>query len=89
MGKKARRSRIIPPKTTYRVSLDEFLSQKQLWRKSIAKDGSCLFRAVAEQVSLNCNGGCNPVLHSHPSVKKRGLGGREVTSPKVVLWCVG
>ena len=29
-----------------------------------------------------------PVLHSHPSVKKRGLGGREGTSSKVVLWCV-
>lgn len=52
MGKKARRARFIPARTTYRVSLDKFLSQKQLWRKSIAKDGSCLFRAVAEQVSL-------------------------------------
>jgi len=53
MGKKARRARFIPARTTYRVSLDKFLSQKQLWRKSIAKDGSCLFRAVAEQVSLS------------------------------------
>lgn len=31
--------------------LDRFLESKNLWRKHIAKDGSCLFRAVAEQVS--------------------------------------
>ena len=72
MGKKARRARIIPAKTTYRVSLDEFLSQKQLWRKSIAKDGSCLFRAVAEQVSLNCDGGCNPVASGCASLPPIG-----------------
>ena len=33
-------------------NLDKFLSDKKLQRKQIAKDGSCLFRAVAEQVSL-------------------------------------
>ena len=32
--------------------LDKFLSDKKLERKPIAKDGSCLFRAVAEQVRL-------------------------------------
>lgn len=35
---------------TYRVTLDKFLANKELRRKSIAKDGSCLFRAVSEQV---------------------------------------
>ena len=33
-------------------NLDKFLSDKKLQRKQIAKDGSCLFRAVAEQVKL-------------------------------------
>ncbi len=39
---------------TYRghQNLDKFLSDKKLQRKQIAKDGSCLFRAVAEQVKL-------------------------------------
>ncbi|XP_069782421.1 OTU domain-containing protein 4 isoform X2 [Narcine bancroftii] len=32
------------------VLLDEFLGKQGLYRKKIAKDGSCLFRAVAEQV---------------------------------------
>uniref|UniRef100_A0A8C4NA80 ubiquitinyl hydrolase 1 n=1 Tax=Eptatretus burgeri TaxID=7764 RepID=A0A8C4NA80_EPTBU len=31
-------------------SIDEYLSSHGLYRKFIAKDGSCLFRAVAEQV---------------------------------------
>ena len=31
--------------------LDRFLESKNMWRKHIAKDGSCLFRAVAEQVN--------------------------------------
>lgn len=31
--------------------MDEFLKSKGFYRKKIAKDGSCLFRAVAEQVS--------------------------------------
>ncbi|CAN9509356.1 unnamed protein product [Ophioblennius macclurei] len=34
-------------------SMDEYLRSKGLVRKRIAKDGSCLFRAVAEQV-LHC-----------------------------------
>ncbi|KAJ8262161.1 hypothetical protein GJAV_G00163190 [Gymnothorax javanicus] len=34
-------------------SMDEFLKSKGFYRKKIAKDGSCLFRAVAEQV-LRC-----------------------------------
>lgn len=44
------------PKTkTYnhlQVTLDKILGSKSLWRKPIAKDGSCLFRAVAEQVRV-------------------------------------
>lgn len=31
--------------------MDEHLRKNRLYRKKIAKDGSCLFRAVAEQVS--------------------------------------
>lgn len=40
------------PKTYnhFQMTLDKFLGSKNLWRKQIAKDGSCLFRAVAEQV---------------------------------------
>lgn len=33
------------------TAMDEFLSRLDLYRKPIAKDGSCLFRAVSEQVS--------------------------------------
>ena len=44
MGKNRRDGR------TYRVTLDKFLADKQLQRKPVAKDGSCLFRAVSEQV---------------------------------------
>lgn len=36
--------------------LDEFLENQKLWRKLIAKDGSCLFRAVAELVSVISHG---------------------------------
>lgn len=35
------------------TAMDEFLARKDLFRKPIAKDGSCLFRAVSEQV-YNC-----------------------------------
>lgn len=31
-------------------AMDEYLKTLDLYRKSIAKDGSCLFRAVSEQV---------------------------------------
>ena len=34
------------------TAMDEFLARLDLYRKPIAKDGSCLFRAVSEQVSL-------------------------------------
>ena len=51
MGKKGKRPKITA--RTFEESLDTFLSHKQLWRKPIAKDGSCLFRAVAEQVSID------------------------------------
>lgn len=37
---------------TYRGTLDKFLADKQLRRKFVAKDGSCLFRAVSEQVCV-------------------------------------
>ena len=33
------------------TAMDEFLTRLDLYRKPIAKDGSCLFRAVSEQVS--------------------------------------
>ena len=32
--------------------MDCYLETLGLWKKRIARDGSCLFRAVAEQVSL-------------------------------------
>lgn len=48
MGRKSRRGKVAAK--TYRGTLDEVLANKNLWRKPIAKDGSCLFRAVAEQV---------------------------------------
>ncbi|XP_059384458.1 OTU domain-containing protein 4-like [Carassius carassius] len=38
---------------THESRMDEYLRSLGLYRKKIAKDGSCLFRAVAEQV-LNC-----------------------------------
>lgn len=34
--------------------MDEYLESKGFYRKKIAKDGSCLFRAVAEQVWFVC-----------------------------------
>lgn len=34
------------------TAMDEYLARLDLYRKPIAKDGSCLFRAVSEQVSL-------------------------------------
>ncbi len=48
MGKNSKRLKI--DGRTYRDTLDKFLSDRQLRRKPIAKDGSCLFRAVSEQV---------------------------------------
>jgi len=30
--------------------MDEYLKKNDLYRKPVAKDGSCLFRAVSEQV---------------------------------------
>lgn len=35
-------------------AIDAFLFQRDFERKPVAKDGSCLFRAVAEQVSVTC-----------------------------------
>ena len=32
------------------AAIDEYLQKLDLYRKPIAKDGSCLFRAIAEQV---------------------------------------
>ena len=36
----------------HEAAMDNFLGKLGLYRKPIAKDGSCLFRAVAEQVSI-------------------------------------
>jgi hypothetical protein len=36
----------------HEAAMDSFLGKLGLYRKPIAKDGSCLFRAVAEQVSM-------------------------------------
>jgi hypothetical protein len=36
----------------HEAAMDSFLDLLGLYRKPIAKDGSCLFRAVAEQVSM-------------------------------------
>lgn len=35
---------------THESRMDEYLRSMGFYRKKIAKDGSCLFRAVAEQV---------------------------------------
>lgn len=35
--------------------MDDYLKSLELHRKKIAKDGSCLFRAVAEQVTVHDN----------------------------------
>ena len=42
-------------------AMEENLATLGLWRKPIAKDGSCLFRAVSEQVNDNSlsNEHCN------------------------------
>lgn len=37
---------------THESRMDEYLRSQGFYRKKIAKDGSCLFRAVAEQVRL-------------------------------------
>ena len=47
MGKRKRKTKLQKP-----ASLAEHLRSNQLWKKPVAKDGSCLFRAVAEQVGL-------------------------------------
>ena len=44
MGKRKRKTKLQKP-----ASLAEHLRSNQLWKKPVAKDGSCLFRAVAEQ----------------------------------------
>lgn len=53
MGKNSKRMKI--DGRTYRAALDKFLADKHLKRKFIAKDGSCLFRAVSEQVGCGLN----------------------------------
>lgn len=44
---------------THESRMDEYLRSQGFYRKKIAKDGSCLFRAVAEQVRTD------PGLHNH------------------------
>lgn len=36
--------------STSEQAMDEYLKKIDLYRKPVAKDGSCLFRAVSEQV---------------------------------------
>lgn len=43
-----------------RDPMDHWLDSKGFYRKHIARDGSCLFRAVAEQVCT-----CYVLLNSH------------------------
>ncbi|XP_041078880.1 OTU domain-containing protein 4-like [Polyodon spathula] len=50
--------------------MDEYLRSQGLYRKEIAKDGSCLFRAVAEQV-LHCQSRHLEVRHSCASYLRR------------------
>lgn len=37
--------------------MDEYLGSLGLFRKVIAKDASCLFRAISEQVNINMTTG--------------------------------
>ncbi|XP_033891468.3 OTU domain-containing protein 4 isoform X2 [Acipenser ruthenus] len=50
--------------------MDEYLRSQGLYRKEIAKDGSCLFRAVAEQI-LHCQNRHLEVRHSCASYLRR------------------
>ncbi|XP_041116008.1 OTU domain-containing protein 4-like isoform X2 [Polyodon spathula] len=50
--------------------MDEYLRSQGLYRKEIAKDGSCLFRAVAEQI-LHCQSRHLEVRHSCVSYLRR------------------
>lgn len=45
-----KRKKDLPSNTNHETAMDTFLRKLGLYRKPIAKDGSCLFRAVAEQV---------------------------------------
>ena len=46
------RKKDLPTNMNRESDMDIFLYNLGLYRKPIAKDGSCLFRAVAEQVSM-------------------------------------
>ena len=50
-------------KPTKESAIDEYLAAIGLWRKPIAKDGSCIFRAVSERVSC-------PFFRSEISMQK-------------------
>ena len=45
-----KRKKDLSTNMTHEAAMDSFLEKLGLYRKPIAKDGSCLFRAVAEQV---------------------------------------
>ncbi len=45
-------------------SLDQYLERRHLQRRPIAKDGSCLFRAISEQV-LNTRTYIHTRIHAH------------------------
>lgn len=55
-------------KSLSEVTMDEYLGSLGLYRKLTAKDASCLFRAVSEQVTLRRTGGRSlpPSLASLP-----------------------
>ncbi len=62
MGKKNKRGKA--EVKTYKGSMDDVLLAKNLWRKPMPKDGSCLFRAVSEQVCLElCTEFWSPDYH--------------------------
>lgn len=56
------------------AAMDGYLRSQGLYRKRVAKDGSCLFRAVAEQVK-------NADLRKQPRLGSEGRGGGTPRAP--------
>jgi beta-1,4-N-acetylglucosaminyltransferase len=44
-------------KSLNEASMDEYLGSLGLFRKVVAKDASCLFRAISEQVNISVTNG--------------------------------
>lgn len=59
-------------------AMDTYLRSQGLYRKRVAKDGSCLFRAVAEQVT----GGGGGSRHARPWAVERQGDGRRAKRPR-------